>query len=240
MRNDNQTSNKISGKEIFITCFISVALALFIIILLVINTWFSNLIVIFMLFGTIFGVYRLYKLSNLEFEKSMQHQPEDDKAIQTVPKPPTEYFLQYQQLVLNYQYLQNTSLQHLSKNAQNKLKNIEEIMQLMNEKLQHSQDQSFQHEIMDIQRTLNAYLSPALQHFIDIPKFLRDRQVLDQQQTPNQIIEQQLQMIVDEFQNIAESIYLNDLNQLIDHGQFLKYKLQQPELFKIQQNSHKN
>ncbi|WP_162626534.1 hypothetical protein [Acinetobacter sp. CFCC 10889] len=170
----------------------------------------------------------------------MQHQPEDDKAIQTVPKPPTEYFLQYQQLVLNYQYLQNTSLQHLSKNAQNKLKNIEEIMQLMNEKLQHSQDQSFQHEIMDIQRTLNAYLSPALQHFIDIPKFLRDRQVLDQQQTPNQIIEQQLQMIVDEFQSIAESIYLNDLNQLIDHGQFLKYKLQQPELFKIKQNSHEN
>ena len=69
-----------------------------------------------------------------------------------------------------------------------------------------------------------------------IPEFLRNRKVLDQQQTPNQIIEQQLQMIVNEFENIAESIYLNDLNQLVDHGQFLKYKLQQPDLFKTQQD----
>ena len=69
-----------------------------------------------------------------------------------------------------------------------------------------------------------------------IPEFLRNRKVLDQQQTPNQIIEQQLQMIVNEFENIAESIYLNDLNQLVDHGQFLKYKLQQPDLFKMQQD----
>ncbi|MFC2996636.1 hypothetical protein ACFODO_15475 [Acinetobacter sichuanensis] len=161
---------------------------------------------------------------------------EDENKIDVIHQQPTAYFLQYQQLISNYQHLQSKSLRHLSQNAQNKLTKIEEIMQFMNEKLQQSQDESFQNEIMDIQRTLNAYLSPALQHFIDIPEFLRNRKVLDQQQTPNQIIEQQLQMIVNEFENIAESIYLNDLNQLVDHGQFLKYKLQQPDLFKTQQD----
>lgn len=235
MSNKDQSHNRISGKDAFITCVISIILAIFISILLFIDTWFSNLLLVVILLGIVFGVYWLYKISDLEFKKMLKNQ-EDENKIDVIHQQPTAYFLQYQQLISNYQHLQSQSLRHLGQNAQNKLTKIEEIMQFMNEKLQQSQDESFQNEIMDIQRTLNAYLSPALQHFIDIPEFLRNRKVLDQQQTPNQIIEQQLQMIVNEFENIAESIYLNDLNQLVDHGQFLKYKLQQPDLFKMQQD----
>ena len=240
MRKDHKAGIRFSRKESLLIVGVACLLVITTIIILMINIELAYVFLIALILGGYLWNHRFHKKNDTDVQSNSQddkQQPVQNFASNTHPNL---YVLQYQQLFSNYQDLQNTSLQHLSKSAQNKLKNIEEIMHLMNDKLQNSQNQSFQHEIMDIQKTLNAYLSPALQHFIDLPQFLRDRQVLDHQQTPNQIIEQQLQMIVDEFQNIAESIYTNDLNQLIDHGQFLKYKLKQPELFKIQQNSHKD
>ena len=40
-----------------------------------------------------------------------------------------------------------------------------------------------------------------------------------------------MEIILKEMKNIAESTYPNDLNELINHDQFLKYKLQHSPFF---------
>ena len=106
------------------------------------------------------------------------------------------------------------------------MQEIYSIMSFMHNKIQQSQDQRFQFEISDIQRTMTAYLIPAVENYVQLPDFLREKVVNQLQLTPSQLLEQQLELIINELKNIAESIYLNDLNKLIDQGVFLKQKLQ--------------
>lgn len=60
---------------------------------------------------------------------------------------------------------------------------------------------------------------------------LHHRNIADSNQTPHELIEQQMEIILKEMKNIAESTYPNDLNELINHDQFLKYKLQHSPFF---------
>lgn len=154
--------------------------------------------------------------------------------IQPIPvrQATVNHSLPYQQLFQNYERLQQHSTSFLNIKSQYYMTEIQKIMQFIKLKMDQDSNENFKLEIIDIQRTLNAYLVPALQHFSDLPHFLRERKIIDQQ-SPSELLEQQLAMILDEFQNIAESIYLNDLNKLIDHGQYLKYKLKQQDSFRI-------
>ena len=110
---------------------------------------------------------------------------------------------------------------------------IDEILNYMREKISQSEDDVFKFELYDLKRTLTAYLYPALEAFQKLPSFLRHHQIPNIEQTPDQILEQELALISEEMKKIAESIFQNDLNRLIDHGQYLKQKLQSSASFKI-------
>lgn len=140
----------------------------------------------------------------------------------------------HDQLLDNFRSLEQHTRPHLNHKSKQLMNEIDEIMLFMREKMQQSDNNQFKFEISDIQRTMTAYLSPALQHFCNLPTFLRDRSIQGLDKTPHQLLEQQLAMILEALKQIAESIYINDLNQVIDHGQFLKHKLQQQESFKIE------
>ena len=166
-----------------------------------------------------------------------------DQTTKPIPPPTTRTanttstITSNQQLPIHEKLLQDLhALEHKAKpflntKSRSLMIEIDEIMQFMNQKIQQSNNNIFKFEISDIQRTMSAYLSPALEYFCGLPSFLRDRKMTDSQQTPHQLIEQQLAMILEEMKKIAESIYQNDLNQLIDHGQYLKQKLQHSPFF---------
>jgi hypothetical protein len=136
------------------------------------------------------------------------------------------------QLLLNLSHLEQRVKPFLKPSTQNLITEIDKIMQLMSNKLDQSDTSQFKFEISDIQRTLSNYLTPALEYYCELPKFLHHRKITNSRYTPHELIELQLQIILKEMTNIAESIYQNDLNQLEDHGQFLKQKLQHSEFFK--------
>ena len=203
--------------------------------------WFFILVVFYGLGITVWFVKIILKdplidqhLELIDAPAVEKPQPFQEKIINHVEtQPPSLPQLnRYARLFQDYEKLQYESLPFLNANSRQYMADIQKIMQFIQKKFEQHADDSFKFEIIDIQRTLDAYLMPALQHFSDLPPFLRERKIIDQQ-SPSQLLEQQLAMILEEFQNISESIYLNDLNKLIDHGQYLKYKLQQPDAFNI-------
>lgn len=140
----------------------------------------------------------------------------------------------HQQLLQDLYLLEQKARPYLNKNARHLMIEIDDIMQLMSAKIEQSDINQLKFEISDIQRTLTHYLAPALEYYCSLPPFLHHRKIADSRYTPHELVELQLQIILEAMANIAESIYQNDLNQLVDHGQFLKQKLQYSQFFKIQ------
>lgn len=138
------------------------------------------------------------------------------------------------QLLNDFYALEQQSKSVLNARCRSLMIEISDIMQFMTQKIESSNSNEFKFEISDIQRTLSAYLNPTLINFRNLPSFLRNRKMDAIQKTPHELIEQQLQLILEEMKKIAESIYINNLNQIIDHSQFLKQKLQQETMFKVE------
>lgn len=140
------------------------------------------------------------------------------------------------QLLNDFYALEQQSKSVLNARCRSLMIEISDIMQFMTQKIESSNSNEFKFEISDIQRTLGTYLNPTLINFRNLPSFLRNRKIEAIQKTPHELIEQQLQLILEEMKEIAESIYINNLNQIIDHGQYLKQKLQQESFFQVQIN----
>lgn len=204
--------------------------------------WLPMLILMYIFGGVgsliLFTLFQVGQDSNQE--KTIQ---EDTDAMlpPELPKPiqPTETKKQYdapihEKILLDLKQIEQKAKPLLNAKSRNLMIDIDDIMQFMSQKIKASDDHMFKFEISDIQRTLNSYLTPALAHFSSLPSFLRDRTIEHLDKTPHQLIEQQLELILEELKKIAESIYMNDLNRLVDHGQFLKQKLQQETMFKVE------
>ncbi len=179
----------------------------------------------------------LHLLANPESSAAQLEQPiaeQRSRPADASVHNPSEPSPIHQQLLQNLYLLEHKARPFLNKNARHLMIEIDDIMQLMSAKIEQSDINQLKFEISDIQRTLTHYLAPALEYYCSLPPFLHHRKIADSGYTPHELIELQLQIILEAMANIAESIYQNDLNQLVDHGQFLKQKLQYSQFFKIQ------
>lgn len=120
----------------------------------------------------------------------------------------------------------------LADEAKDKLQEIHALLTVLNRKLNNSRDIETRRAIQKIQRIINNYLTPALNHYQEIPIVFHHR-ILDQGKSPNQMILEQLTLVHDELMQITEHVFADDLNALIQHGLFLEQKFKPPQFFKV-------
>lgn len=113
-----------------------------------------------------------------------------------------------------------------------KIQEIHALLTVLNRKLNNSKDIETRRAIHKIQRVINNYLTPTLTHYQTLPVMFHDRKI-DQGNTPNQLILQQLNLVHEELLQITEHVFANDLNVLIEHGLFLEQKLKPAQYFKV-------
>lgn len=120
----------------------------------------------------------------------------------------------------------------LPKEAYEKIQEIHSLLTILNKKLDNSRDIETRRAIRTIQRIINNYLTPTLIHYQELPVIFHNR-TIDQGNTPNQLILQQLNLVHEELLKITEHVFSNDLNALLEHGLFLEKKLKPAQLFKV-------
>lgn len=120
----------------------------------------------------------------------------------------------------------------LQKEANDKIQEIHSLLTLLNQKLHSSQNAETQSAIENIQRVVNNYLRPTLNHYQELPVIFHKRPIEDGK-TPDQLILQQLSLVQEELLQMTENIFLDDLNALLAHGLFLEQKLKPPQFFKV-------
>lgn len=120
----------------------------------------------------------------------------------------------------------------LPKEANDKIQEIHSLLTLLNQKLHSSQNAETQSAIENIQRVVNNYLRPTLNHYQELPVIFHKRPI-ENGKTPDQLILQQLSLVQEELLQITENIFLDDLNALLAHGLFLEQKLKPPQFFKV-------
>ena len=119
---------------------------------------------------------------------------------------------------------------HVKRKVWSQLGDIEELLTILLEKVNKT-DIIIQEKNID--KIVHKYLIPALQNYIQLPIFLRERSFLERNTTPSNLLEKQLDLIQKELEEIVQLIYQNDLNRLHDHAEFLKQKLEKEEFFKL-------
>jgi hypothetical protein len=130
---------------------------------------------------------------------------------------------------------QRTSLQ-LPALAQEKLQDIHDLLTLMTQKMARQDNLDSQIEMLKIQRIVNQYITPLLEHYTDLPPFLQDRSQ-NNELSPNDMLIQQLNLIHEEVLKTTEHVFQNNIEALSVHGDFLKQKLTPHEFFKVEKES---
>jgi hypothetical protein len=120
----------------------------------------------------------------------------------------------------------------LAQDANEKIQQIHSLLTLLNHKLNSSKNIETQRAIENIQRIINNYLTPTLTHYQELPAIFHNRSI-DDGNTPDQLILQQLSLVQDELLQMTEDIYFDDLNALLEHGLFLEQKLKPTQFFKV-------
>ena len=120
----------------------------------------------------------------------------------------------------------------LTSEANEKIQEIHSLLTLLNHKLKSSKSVETQRAIENIQRIINNYLTPTLTHYQELPIIFHNRP-LDDSNTPDQLIMQQMNLVQDELLKMTEDIFLDDLNALLAHGLFLEQKLKPTQFFKV-------
>lgn len=76
------------------------------------------------------------------------------------------------------------------------------------------------------------YLPSALETYLKLPPAYRTRQTLDNRQTPQAVLEEQLTLLDGKMQEILVSVHENDVQALLANGRFLKEKFG-PSMFRV-------
>lgn len=79
-------------------------------------------------------------------------------------------------------------------------------------------------EVLGLVRTATDYLPTALQAYIDLPRAYADRQIVADGKTSLQLLREQLKLMSEKVDDIAEAILRADTDKLIAHGRFLAEK----------------
>ena len=118
--------------------------------------------------------------------------------------------------------------------ANAKFQDIHALIIVLVQKFKRTQDFNTQNEILKIQAIINNYLAPTIKNYQELPVLFLDRK-MDNEHSPNDLIEQQLDLIHHELLEITQYIFQNDFDQLAMHGEFLQQKLKPPVFFKVGQ-----
>ena len=79
-------------------------------------------------------------------------------------------------------------------------------------------------EVLGLVRTATDYLPTALQAYVDLPRPYADRQIVADGKTSLQLLREQLKLMSEKVDDIAEAILRADTDKLIAHGRFLAEK----------------
>ncbi|MFC2995051.1 hypothetical protein ACFODO_07150 [Acinetobacter sichuanensis] len=118
--------------------------------------------------------------------------------------------------------------------ANTKFQDIHALIIVLVQKFKRSPDQATKNEILNIQKIINNYLEPTIHNYQELPVLFLDRK-MNHEYSPNELMEQQLDLIHHELLEISQYIFQNDFDRLAMHGEFLKQKLKPPVFFKVGQ-----
>lgn len=137
-----------------------------------------------------------------------------------------------QQLLSHFLILKQQVEGLLPTEAKEKFQEIQALLVILSRKLQNTKDFETRCEIQKVQRLINNYLEPTLQHYQELPVLFHERK-LDQGQSPNEMMLQQFTLVHEELLQITEHVFQDDLNGLVQHGIFLEQKFRPPQFFKV-------
>ena len=137
-----------------------------------------------------------------------------------------------QQLLTQFSHLHHQVHNILSQDANSKFQDIHGLLVVITQKFRRSQDLNTQNEILKIQRIINNYVAPMIQHYQELPIIFHNRKMADEL-SPNELLLKQLDLIHEEMLKITEHVFRDDLEALIQHGEFLQQKLNPPDFFKL-------
>lgn len=137
-----------------------------------------------------------------------------------------------QQLLTHFGHLHHQIQTLLTPEANHKFQEIQGLLVVLTQKFRRSQDHNTQNEILKIQRIINNYIAPMVQHYQELPVIFHNRKMADEL-TPNELMLKQLDLIHEEMLKVTEHVFKDDLDALILHGEFLQQKLNPPQFFKV-------
>lgn len=76
-------------------------------------------------------------------------------------------------------------------------------------------------QLFGLARTATDYLPTALQAYLDLPRTYADRKVVSEGKTSLGLLIEQLDLLSDQIDQIAEAVYRADTDKLVAHGRFL-------------------
>lgn len=79
-------------------------------------------------------------------------------------------------------------------------------------------------EVFGLVKTATDYLPTALQAYLDLPRHYADRKIVSNGRTPLRLLIEQLDLLIEKMDEIAEAVNRADSDKLIAHGRFLAEK----------------
>jgi hypothetical protein len=200
--------------------------------------------------GYLFGIFAYWIVSLIKQSPAID-QPrvnpirdvtEDQSQIPiaepTVKIDETQTLSPEQHLLQNFARLHQSIAHILPVQANDKFLDIQGLLVVITQKFQRAQNPHTQTEILKIQRIINNYIAPLVSHYQELPIIFHDRKIADEL-SPNELLIQQLELIHEEMLKVTEHVFRDDLEALIQHGEFLQHKLNPPDFFKAQTNIEK-
>lgn len=161
--------------------------------------------------------------------------PEVKSGPDVRPQPPKDL-----SIFAHFSILKHQVEPLLPEESKLKIEEIHALLTVLNRKLNNSKDLETRRAIQKIQRVINNYLVPSLTYYQELPVMFHDRPI-DHGDSPNLLMLKQLSLVHDELLQITEHVFSEDLNALLDHGQFLEQKLKTTHFFKVgHQLEHKD
>ena len=166
--------------------------------------------------------------------RDVQQTPQSRPASPSMPPPaPREsYISPERQLLQTFSQLQHQVEHLLPQEAKDKFQDIHGLLVVLTQKFRRSGSVDTQAEILKIQRVINNYIAPLIQHYQELPVIFHTRKHGDEA-SPNDMLIAQLDLIHQEMLKITEHVFFDDLEALAQHGEFLQQKLNPPQFFKV-------
>lgn len=172
--------------------------------------------------------------SPIELISEVLEQPKPSENPVTEPISVTDH--SSEKLMAQFDELYRRTAAQLPALAQEKLHDIHDLLTLLTQKIARQNNLDSQIEILKIQRIVNQYITPLLEHYTDLPAFLQERNQ-NNEPSPNDMLIQQLHLIHEDVLKTTEHVFQNNIEALSIHGDFLKQKLRPHEFFKVEKES---